>query len=82
MEPKDFSKSVEKANRLVNKRERWRVSAYDAEHYVGSKLHKSKAGSTIAVAPSGDIISLCRRKDNTIRGLELLQEAINNAETS
>lgn len=76
--PAKFSRAVEDAKMQVPENMRWRVSSYPPEHYVGSKLHLSAKGSTAAVDRNGDIVSVCRRGDDTIRGSELLKDAVKN----
>jgi len=76
--PAKFSRAVENAKAHVPENMRWRVSVYEPEHYAGSKLHVTEKGSTAAVDKSGDIVSVCRRNDDTVRGFELLKDAVDN----
>ena len=76
--PARFSKALAEAKKMVPADMRWRVSAYDPDHYVGSKLHVTEVGSTVAVDGTGDIISVCRRRDDTVRDSQLLDDAIKN----
>ena len=76
--PAQFSRALVEAKKNVLEEKRWRVTAYDPDHYVGSKLHVTEAGSTAAVDASGDIFSVCRRMDDNVRGTDLVKEAIRN----
>lgn len=76
--PAQFSRALVEAMKNVLEEKRWRVTAYDPDHYVGSKLHVTEAGSTAAVDASGDIFSVCRRMDDNVRGTDLVKEAIRN----
>lgn len=48
-------------------------------HYVGLKLYITPKGSTASVDITGDIVSVCRRGDYTVRGSDLLRDAVNNS---
>lgn len=76
--PAKFSEAVKEAKNHVDEQDRWRVSAYDPDHYMGAKLHVTSNGSTTAVDKEGDIISVCRRNDDSIRGSDLIRESVKN----
>lgn len=78
-DPKHFEKDIANAKESRPKEDKWRVSAYGAEHYVGSKCFVSNDGSTVAVTPDGDIVSVCTHKDS-VRGTgkQLMQFAVKN----
>lgn len=44
----------------------------------GHKLYVTEKGSTVAVTSDGDIISVCRHEDDSIRGTDLLKKAVAN----
>ena len=64
-----FSKAIAKAKESRPVEDRWRVTAYEADHYeeTGCKCYMTPDGSTVAITSSGDIISLCTTKD-AVRG--------------
>ncbi|WP_187230119.1 MULTISPECIES: hypothetical protein [unclassified Lactococcus] len=79
--PAPFARAVEIAKAGLNKDIAWRVTAYEPEHYVGSKLHVSQGGSTVAISSTGDIISVCRADNDNVRGTDLLKLAVENGGT-
>ena len=76
--PDEFSKALKAAYESNPIKYRWRVTVYDAEHYKGSKLYVTGGGSTVAVAPDGDIISLCKNLKGGEHGVgkALLRKAV------
>ena len=60
----------------------WRVTVHSQqeleEEYPGAKLHITDGGSTVAVTKDGDIISVCKNPDDTLRGKDLLKMAVAN----
>ncbi|WP_252899456.1 hypothetical protein [Lactococcus fujiensis] len=79
--PAPFARAVEVAKSGLDKDIAWRVTAYEPEHYVGSKLHVSPGGSTVAISTTGDIISVCRADNDNVRGTDLLKLAVENGGT-
>lgn len=74
--PAAFARTLENARDEIPESARWRVSAYAPEDYVGSRAYVTPGGSTLAIRPDGDIISVCRRPGDVVRGHELLQQAV------
>lgn len=60
----------------------WRVTVHSQqeleEEYPGAKLHITDGGSTVAVTKDGDIISVCKNPDDSLRGKDLLKMAVAN----
>lgn len=56
----------------------WRVDDYShtVEDYSKDKLFSTEGGSTVAVTPDGDIISVCGKVGDSVRGSDLLQMAV------
>lgn len=82
---KEFSAAVGAAKKSVNENIRWRVTEHSADeleqHYQGAKLHITEGGSTVAVTTDGDIISVCAKDGDSIRGRDLLNLAVENGGT-
>ena len=81
----DFSKAVVSAKAELAKsrpQDAWRVTAHTKDEldseYSDAKLHITKGGSTTAVTQSGDIISVCKHPDDTIRGKDLISASVSN----
>lgn len=60
--------------------DRWRVDEHSIEQLeeFGAACHYTNGGSTIAVKPNGDIISVCKNPDDPIFGKDLLRIAVKN----
>ncbi len=60
----------------------WRVTAHTVEElkewYPSATFHTTEGGSTVAVTKDGDIISVCKYKDDTCKGRDLLAMAVQN----
>ena len=60
----------------------WHVTVHSQqeleEEYPGAKLHITDGGSTVAVTKDGDIISVCKNPDDSLRGKDLLKMAVAN----
>lgn len=76
--PATFARKIKAAKEAVDARKSWRVDAHSPDDYVGCKLHITPGGSCAAVKPNGDIISVCAREDDTVRGWQLLKDAVKN----
>ena len=74
--PKRFHNKIKEAKASVKEDSRWRVDVHEADDYTKDKLFVSEAGSTVAVTPDGDIISVCRKDGDKIRGSDLLKKAV------
>lgn len=80
---KTFTDAVATAQKKIDPTAAWRVSApskedFEAEH-PGAKMHITKAGSTIAVAGNGDIVSVCGTPPD--HGKDLIDLAVANGGT-
>ena len=76
--PDEFVRALKRAYESNPIEDRWRVTVYDAEHYMGSKLYVTDGGSTVSVQPHGDIISRSKNwngKEHSV-GKALLREAV------
>lgn len=78
VDPDEFVRALKRAYESNPIVDRWRVTVYDAEHYKGCKLYVSDGGSTVAVTPDGDIISLCKNWNGGEHGVgkALLRKAV------
>lgn len=60
----------------------WRVSSPSAEEFEqehpGAVMHVTQGGSTVAVTPDGDIVGLCKKPGDSIKGKDLLKTAVEN----
>lgn len=68
-----FHKTLVVAKQNTDERLRWRVDVHEMEDYKNDKLTITKRGSTVAVTPDGDIISVCASGD---RVKYLMQKAV------
>ncbi len=60
----------------------WRVTDdYSEEDYDKMKLFSSKGGSVFAVKKDGDIVSVCKNPGDSVKGKELLAEAVKQGGT-
>ncbi|MGF0055550.1 phage minor capsid protein [Peptoniphilaceae bacterium SGI.097] len=73
--PEQFSKALSNAKKTVPERMRWRVSAFEKEEHPNALLHITPGGSTVAI-DKGDIISVCRRKGDTMHGDDIIHYAV------
>jgi hypothetical protein len=75
-----FANDLKKASETIDENKRWRVEVKPADAYGKDyKLYRSSGGSTVAITPDGDIISLCKNQnDKTISGKDLLAFAVKN----
>lgn len=74
--PKDFHEAVRVAKESNKETDRWRVELKDEDGYNECKLYVSDGGSTIAIKPDGDIVSVCKHQGSGDRGSELLKKAL------
>ena len=80
-DPMMFKHALTTAKTSCNESIRWRVDDYShsIRDYSEDILLISPGGSTVAVTPTGDIISVCKNQnDSTTRGKELIQMAVKN----
>lgn len=73
--PKKFHSALQNAKDKQDKDKAWRVDVHDERDYRFDKLYVSKNGSTIAVTPDGDIISVCKNPGD-MPGKEILALAV------
>lgn len=77
---KEYKKKFREAKSNMakeNPKSSWRVTDDHSEkEYDGMKLFSSKGGSVFAVKKDGDIVSVCKNPTDTVRGKDLLEEAI------
>ncbi len=74
--PEKLYQTLKTTKKAIELDRRWRVDLHDLEDYKNDKLFVTKGGSCIAVEPSGNIISVCQRPGDSVRGYQLLQKAI------
>lgn len=78
----DFKRSLDAAKATVRPEAAWRVdNTHSAEDYKGVKLFVTQHGSTIAIKPNGDIISVCKKRGDVAKGDDLLKFAVANGGT-
>lgn len=79
VDSKTFSQAVSKVKSSRSPDNKWRVSEYPSEHYENSNCYVAADGSTIAVAPDGDIVSVCAH-GSSVRGTgkQLMQFAVDH----
>ena len=75
--PKQFYESLLSAKQTLPPERRWRVADDHTEaDYAHDKLIETYGGSTVAVTPKGNIISVCRNINDSVRGKDLLKKAV------
>lgn len=74
--PKTFEKAIELAKKTLSASIAWRVTAHKAKEYKNTRNFVSKGGSTFAITNDGDIISVCKNENDTIKGKDILKEAV------
>lgn len=72
----EFRHALQKAKESQDPSKAWRVDAHKASDYLWDKTKVTEGGSTIAVTSDGDIISVCKNKGDTVKGKELIAEAV------
>lgn len=71
-----------KAYDTMSDKMRWRVGTdYGPDDYKGAKCFVTEGGSTIAIKPDGDIVSVCKAKGDIVSGGDMLQMAVKNGGT-
>ena len=76
--PKAFANAMQKAKDSIDEKDRWRVDVHSDEEYSKTKVYKTSKGSCIAIENDGNIISVCHKEGDPVRGTELLQRAVRN----
>lgn len=74
-----FYEKMTIAKASLSEESRWRVDIHDIGDYKNDKLFISKGGSCVAIEPNGNIISVCKHKDDqAVNGTALIQHALQN----
>lgn len=77
--PAEFKRSFDVAKATNSPAAKWRVDdTHTIQDYVHDKLFKLSGGSVVAIAPDGNIISVCKNMNGDDRGSELLKVAVAN----
>ena len=77
IESEKFRKALQKAKASQDDDKAWRVDVHDSGDYHKDRLYTTDGGSTIAITPDGDIISVCKNiNDKAIKGTQLLEKAV------
>jgi hypothetical protein len=71
----DFHDAISNAKASMAEEKRWRVDVHTVEEYAQDNIYMTPGGSVIAVTPEGDIVSVCRNSNDTVRGSDLLRQA-------
>ena len=73
-----FKKALVEAKATQPKEKAWRVDtdSHDGKGYVGTKTFVSEGGSTVSITKDGDIISVCKNTNDSMKGSELLEKAV------
>lgn len=75
-----FTSAVQAAKDAQRPEIAWRVTAMSAEEFAeehpGSVCHITSGGSVAAVTPDGDIVSVCGMPGDSVKGRELLAQAV------
>lgn len=78
---KTFTKALGIAKALQKVKDQWRVTGMNRgqlkDWHPNAKLHVTDGGSTIAL-DKGDIVSLCKNPNDSLKGSQLLQFAVKN----
>lgn len=80
-DPTMFKHALTTAKTSCNESIRWRVDDYShtIDDYADDILLISPGGSTVAITPTGDIISVCKNQnDFSVRGKQLIETAVKN----
>lgn len=73
----EFKKALVTAKETQPQDSAWRVdTSHTGKDYVGTKTYISEGGSTFSVTKDGDIISVCRNTNDSMRGHVLLEKAV------
>lgn len=78
-EGREFLKTLKTTKKSIDRGSRWRVDdTHKPSDYKSDILITTKGGSTAAVTPDGDIISVARNPYDTARGADVLKAAVQN----
>lgn len=78
--PDNFKKVLDEAKMSNPAHIRWRVdnTSHSVADYKKDKLFTTKKGSSVAITPDGDIISVCSNRKNKDSGRALMEYAVKN----
>lgn len=76
--PHTFTDKLQEAKETIPLVKRWRVDVHDVADYKNDKLFSTDFGSCVAIEPSGNIISVCKKEGDKTRGSQLLEYAVKN----
>lgn len=76
--PKNFKEQLDKMKDTRPDADKWRVdnTSHSIEDYINDKLYQSNNGSTLAITPDGDIISVCANANFKGEGRALMEFAV------
>lgn len=79
----DFKKALDEAKETQPAEKKWRVdnTSHTAKDYEKDKTFKTKNGSTVAITPDGDIISVCSKAGVKGEGRAMLEFAVKHGGT-
>ena len=76
-ERRQYTAALAEAKKSQPPERAWRVDGTHKQFdYTKDYICKTPGGSVAAVTPDGDIISVCRKKGDRIKGADLLKEAV------
>ena len=80
---KNFVRRVSEAAKSCRPEDAWRVTVPESEAAFNSdhkdaKIYTTDGGSTCAVTPDGDIVSVCRKKGDKCFGADIMKHAVEN----
>lgn len=77
--PQNFLNALKAARDSQPLKRQWRVdTSHPEDYYKDCKIYTTEHGSTVAVKPDGDIISVCKKIGDSVRGVDLLEHAVKN----
>ena len=83
VDTRTFVNTLAEAKATVDPKRAWRVSSpnsavFDEEH-PNAKKYTTPGGSTVAITPDGDIVAVCKNKnDKQVYGKQLIEFAVKN----
>lgn len=82
VDTKTFVNTLAEAKATVEPAKAWRVSSPDSavfdEEHPNAKKYTTPGGSTVAIAQDGDIVAVCKNKNDSLHGKQLMQFAVKN----
>lgn len=82
VDTRTFVNTLAEAKATVDPAKAWRVSSpnsaeFDEEH-PNAKKYTTPGGSTVAITPDGDIVAVCKNKNDSLYGRQLMEFAVKN----